>query len=66
IFGPFIGVTFSLLAVQHTATGIVSSITSIAPVIIIPASIIIFKEKVLPKEILGAFISIAGVILLFL
>ncbi|MDD4835122.1 MAG: DMT family transporter, partial [Lutispora sp.] len=42
IFGPFIGVTFSLLAVQHTATGIVSSITSIAPVIIIPASIIIF------------------------
>jgi len=66
VFGPFIGVGFSLLAVQYTATGIVSSISSLSPVIIIPASIAIFKEKVLPKEILGAFISVAGVILLFL
>lgn len=66
IFGPFIGVTFSLLAVQYTATGIVSSISSVSPVLIIPASITIFKEKVLPKEILGAVISIIGVILLFL
>jgi len=66
IFGPFIGVTFSLLAVQYTATGIVSSISSVSPVLIIPASITIFKEKVMPKEILGAVISIIGVILLFL
>jgi len=54
IFGPFIGVTFSLIVVQHTATDIVSSISSISPVIIIPASIAIFKEKVLRKEILGS------------
>lgn len=64
-FGPFLGVSFSLLAVQHTATGIVSTITSISPILIIPASIMIFKEKMLPKEILGALISILGVILLF-
>ncbi len=66
VLGPFIGVTMSLVALQHTATGIVSSITSIMPVIIIPVSIIFLKEKVLPKEVLGAFISLAGVILLFL
>jgi len=66
VFGPFIGVTFSLLAVQYTATGIVSSISSISPVLIIPASIAIFKEKVLPREILGAVVSIVGVTLLFL
>ncbi len=66
IFGPFIGVTFSLLAVKYTATGIVSSISSISPIVIIPASIMIFKEKVTPKEVLGAAISIVGVILLFL
>lgn len=64
--GPFIGVTLSLVALQHTATGIVSSITSLSPVLIIPLSITIFKEKVLPKEIMGAFISIAGVVLLFI
>lgn len=65
-FGPFMGVSFSLLAVQHTATGIVSTITSISPILIIPASIMMFKEKVLPKEILGAFISLIGVTLLFI
>lgn len=65
-FGPFLGVSFSLLAVQHTATGIVSTITSISPILIIPASIMIFKEKVLPKEIIGALVSLVGVALLFL
>ena len=65
-FGPFLGVSFSLMAVQYTATGIVSTITSISPILIIPASILIFKEKVLPKEILGALISIIGVTLLFI
>ncbi|MGE5633537.1 MAG: DMT family transporter [Caulobacteraceae bacterium] len=65
-FGPFLGVSFSLLAVQHTATGIVSTITSISPILIIPASIMIFKEKVLAKEIIGALVSIIGVALLFI
>ncbi len=66
VLGPFIGVNLSLLALQHTATGIVSSITSISPIIIIPISILVLKEKVAPKEILGACVSILGVILLFL
>lgn len=65
-FGPFLGVSFSLLAVQYTATGIVSTITSITPILIIPASIVIFKEKVRPKEIMGAVVSIIGVIFMFL
>lgn len=66
VIGPFIGVTLSLIALQYTATGIVSSITTISPVLIIPFSIFVFKEKVLPKEIIGAFVSIAGVVLLFI
>ena len=64
--GPFIGVSSSLLALQHAPAGIVSSLSSLSPVLIIPFSVLIWKEKVLPKEILGALISIAGVILLFL
>lgn len=65
-FGPFIGVSLSLLAVQHAPTGIVSTITSITPILLIPTSIIIFKEKVLPREIIGAIISLVGVGLLFM
>ncbi|MFZ5354508.1 MAG: DMT family transporter [Bacillota bacterium] len=65
-FGPFVGVSLSLMAVKYAPTGVVSTITSISPILIIPASIVIFKEKVLVKEILGAVISIIGVTLLFL
>lgn len=64
-FGPFIGVSFSLLAVKYIPTGISSTITSISRILIIPASIWIFKEKVSFKEILGALITIIGVALLF-
>jgi drug/metabolite transporter (DMT)-like permease len=66
IFGPFLGVSFSLLAVQHTTTGVASTIMSITRILIIPASIVIFKEKVFVKEIIGAFITIVGVGLLFM
>lgn len=64
--GPFVGVTFSLVALQYAPAGVVSTLTSISPILIIPFSIGVFKEKVLPREILGALISIFGVILLFL
>lgn len=65
-FGPFIGVSFSLLAVQYIPTGVASTISSISRILIIPVSILAFKEKVSAKEILGATITIGGVALLFL
>lgn len=65
LFGPFLGVSFSLLAIQYTTTGVSSTITSITPVLIIPLSIYVLKEKVSPKEIIGAVISVIGVSILF-
>jgi len=65
IFGPFLGVSFSLIAVQHTNTGIASTIMSIVPILIIPPVILIYKQKVNIKEIIGAGISVVGVALFF-
>jgi len=65
-FGPFLGVSLSLLAVQHTATGIASTIMAIVPVLIIPLAILIQKERVTFKEILGAIIAVGGVSLYFI
>lgn len=65
LFGPFLGVSFNLLSIQHTTTGIASTITSLVPILIIPLSILILKEKVWPKEIIGAVISVIGVTILF-
>jgi len=64
-FGPFLGVYLSLLAISYTKVGIASSIMSITPVLIIPPSILLLKEKVTVKEIFGALIAVTGVILFF-
>ena len=65
-FGPFLGVSFSLLAVQHTETGIAATLMAISPVLIIAPAVIVFHEKVNWKEILGAVITVGGVALFFL
>lgn len=65
-FGPFLGVSFSLLAVKHTQTGIASTIMAMVPILIIPPSIILFKHKITPREMIGAVLGVAGVVLFFL
>lgn len=65
-FGPFLGVSFSLLAIQHTSTGIASTIMALVPIFIIPPSILLFKHKITAREILGTIISLCGVALFFL
>jgi drug/metabolite transporter (DMT)-like permease len=65
-FGPFLGVSFSLFSVQHTAAGIASTIMATVPVLIIPPAVIFMKEKITIREVTGALIAIGGVALLFL
>ncbi len=65
-FGPFLGVSFSLLAVQHTETGVAATLMAIVPVLIIAPSVLLLNEKVNTKEILGAIITVMGVALFFL
>lgn len=65
-FGPFLGVSASLIAVQNTATGIASTIMSITPILIIPPTLIFFKQKVGWQEVAGAVISVAGVAMFFI
>ena len=65
-FGPFLGVSSSLIAVQNTATGIASTIMAISPILILPATFIFFRHPVSWKEFIGAVISVAGVTLFFI
>ncbi|MCF8226494.1 MAG: DMT family transporter [Bacteroidales bacterium] len=65
-FGPFLGVSFSLLAVKYTQTGIAATIMAIVPILIIPPVVLIYKEKIRILEVVGSAISIIGVALLFM
>jgi drug/metabolite transporter (DMT)-like permease len=65
-FGPFLGVSFSLIAVNLTEAGIAATIMALTPVLIIPPAVILYKQKVTPAEIIGAVISVAGVAVFFM
>ncbi|NUQ78792.1 MAG: DMT family transporter [Polyangiaceae bacterium] len=64
--GPFVGVTLSLVAIQHTQMGVAATIMSIVPVMIIPFVILINKERVSARAALGAAVAVAGVALLWI
>jgi drug/metabolite transporter (DMT)-like permease len=66
LFGPVIGVSLSLAAVQYTDTGIASTLMALTPVLIIAPYAIIYKQKVKAKEILGVILSVIGVAMFFL
>lgn len=66
IFGPFLGVGFSLLAVQHVAAGIASTLMATTPIIILLPSWYFFHQKITPKAVAGAVISVIGASLFFL
>jgi drug/metabolite transporter (DMT)-like permease len=65
-FGPFLGVSFSLVAVKFTAAGIASTIMALVPVFILIPAVVIYKQKVTLREVIGALISVAGVALFFI
>ncbi|MEI6434886.1 MAG: DMT family transporter [Bacteroidota bacterium] len=65
-FGPFLGVSFSLIAIKYADAGIAATIMALVPVLIIPPSMIIYKEKVTLKEISGALLAVGGVAMFFL
>jgi len=66
IFGPFVGVGFSLMAVQYTAAGIASTLMAMTPIIILLPSYWLFKQKITWRAVVGAVISVVGVSLFFL
>jgi drug/metabolite transporter (DMT)-like permease len=65
-FGPFLGVSFSLIAIKYTEAGIASTIMALVPVFIILPAVVLFNQKVTFPEILGSIVSVAGVALFFL
>lgn len=65
-FGPTLGVTLSLVAIQRIPVGIASTLTSLPPVLLIPVGYFVFGERFGWQAILGTLVAIAGVAVLFL
>jgi drug/metabolite transporter (DMT)-like permease len=65
-FGPFLGVSLSLISVQLIPAGVAASLMATTPVLIIPVAVLARREHVGIGGVLGALLAVAGVVLLFL
>jgi drug/metabolite transporter (DMT)-like permease len=66
LVGPVLGVSASLLAVQHAEVGVASTLMALPPVFLLPIGYFFFKERVGWQTVVGTCVAIAGVALLFL
>ncbi len=65
VVGPFIGMTLSLAAVQLVPVGIASTLMALSPVILLPLSHWVFKERITPRAIFGTMVAMVGVAMIF-
>jgi drug/metabolite transporter (DMT)-like permease len=64
--GPFLGVTFSLVALSHVSVGVASTLMAVTPVFLLPVSRLVFGERITWRAYAGTALAIAGVAALFL
>ena len=66
VFGPVLGVSLSLMAVQYTNAGIASTLMALTPVFILFPYAFLYKQRIRLREVIGVAVSMAGVALFFL
>ena len=66
IFGPVLGITLSLVAIEYAKIGIASTLMATIPIIMLPISKFYFKEELGWKAVLGAVIAVAGAAIIFM
>jgi drug/metabolite transporter (DMT)-like permease len=64
LFGPFLGVSLSLVAVQHTHAGVAASLMATSPILIIPVVVLLGRERVGLGGVLSTILAVLGVVLL--
>lgn len=66
VFGPFLGISFSLLSVANTKVGIASTLMATVPIIMLPMVHFLHREALSWRAVAGACVAVAGVAVLFM
>jgi drug/metabolite transporter (DMT)-like permease len=64
LFGPFCGMLCYVSALKFAPAGIVTTVTFMAPLLIIPAGAVLYGTRVTFATVCGTALSLAGVVLL--
>lgn len=66
IFGPYLGIWASYIAIDNAPIGIASTLMALPPLFMIPISRIVFKESITIPSVVGTVITLLGVAIIFL
>lgn len=66
VLGPYLGITFSLIAITYTKVGIAATLMATVPILMLPLVRVIYKERLSWHAIVGACVAVGGVAILFL
>jgi drug/metabolite transporter (DMT)-like permease len=64
--GTFLGTLFCILALKYTYATIATTLNATSPLFILPLACFILKEKISLRAVVGSFIAVAGISLIFL
>lgn len=62
--GPFLGIWFSLVAVQNARLGIASTLMALPPVLLIPMEYAVYRRPISARSVAGTLVAMAGVTIL--
>jgi drug/metabolite transporter (DMT)-like permease len=65
VVGPFLGISFSLLAIKHTSVGVAATLMATVPIMMLPILRVLYKEQLKWRAVAGAVVAVGGVALLF-
>lgn len=66
VFGPYIGIWLSLVAIKYANIGIASTLMALPPIFLLPLTHGIFHERHSWRAIIGTVLAVAGVAIIFL
>ncbi len=64
-FGPLVGVTLMLVALNHANVGVVSTIIATQPILIMLYEVLVQGKRVHTLELVGSVLAVGGVVLFF-
>jgi drug/metabolite transporter (DMT)-like permease len=63
-FGPVLGVSFSLLAIQYLEVAAAQTIFALLPIVVLPINFFYYKEKITIQAVFACLIAVLGVFIL--
>lgn len=65
VIGAFLGTWLSIVALKYTYTAVAATLNSTSPLFILPLALIMLKERIAIREMLGAVVAVSGIAVYF-